>query len=188
MNTLSQLLHGKGNQVWSIGPDATVYDAIHLMAEKGIGALVVLKDESLVGVISERDYARDVVLKDRSSKETLVKEIMSDKVVYADPHQTVDECLAVMTEKRIIVVMPGGNITMIVPAPNFVARFETVQAALDAIIAKVVPKDAVETIIVDEADIPERKNATQVFRNAWEWDTNSRQIIINPAKIKPRRS
>ena len=122
MNTLSQLLHGKGNQVWSIGPDATVYDAIHLMAEKGIGALVVLKDESLVGVISERDYARDVVLKDRSSKETLVKEIMSDKVVYADPHQTVDECLAVMTEKRIrhLPVMDGDQMLGLVSMGDLV--------------------------------------------------------------------
>ena len=107
MNTLKQLLHGKGHEIWSIGPDASVYDAIHLMAEKGIGALVVLQDESLVGIISERDYARQVVLKDRSSKKTLVKDIMSDKVVYADPQQTVDECLAVMTEKRIRHLPPG---------------------------------------------------------------------------------
>ncbi|MCZ6500162.1 MAG: CBS domain-containing protein [Gammaproteobacteria bacterium] len=122
MNTLSHLLHGKGNEVWSIGPDATVYDAIHLMAEKGIGALVVLKDESPVGVISERDYARDVVLKDRSSKETLVKEIMSDKVVYADPHQTVDECLAVMTEKRIrhLPVMDGDQMIGLVSMGDLV--------------------------------------------------------------------
>ncbi len=122
MNTLSQLLHGKSSEVWSIGPDATVYDAIHLMAEKGIGALVVLKDESLVGVISERDYARDVVLKDRSSKETLVKEIMSDKVVYADPHQTVDECLAVMTEKRIrhLPVMDGDQMLGLVSMGDLV--------------------------------------------------------------------
>ena len=122
MNTLSQLLHGKGNQVWSIGPDATVYDAIHLMAEKGIGALVVLQDESLVGIISERDYARDVVLKDRSSKETLVKEIMSDKVMYADPNQTVDECLAVMTEKRIrhLPVMDGDQMLGLVSMGDLV--------------------------------------------------------------------
>jgi CBS domain-containing protein len=111
MNTVNQLLHGKGHDIWSIGPDDSVYDAIHLMAEKGIGALVVLQDESPVGIISERDYARQVILKDRSSRETLVKEIMSDKVVYADPHQTVDECLAVMTEKRIrhLPVMDGGK-------------------------------------------------------------------------------
>ena len=118
MNTVSHLLHGKGHEVWSIGPDASVYDAIHLMAEKGIGALVVLQGELLVGIISERDYARDVVLKDRSSKETLVREIMSGKVVYAEPDQTVDECLAVMTEKRIrhLPVMVGdqmlGRISM----------------------------------------------------------------------------
>ncbi len=122
MNTLSQLLHGKSNVVWSIGPDDSVYDAIHLMAEKGIGALVVLKDESLVGVISERDYARDVVLKDRSSKETLVKDIMSDKVIYADPNQTVDECLAVMTEKRIrhLPVMDGDQMIGLVSMGDLV--------------------------------------------------------------------
>ena len=122
MNTLNQLLKGKSKEVWSIGPDATVYDAIHLMAEKGIGALVVLQDESPVGIISERDYARDVVLKDRSSKETLVKEIMSDKVIYADPSQTVDECLAVMTEKRIrhLPVMDGGQMLGLVSMGDLV--------------------------------------------------------------------
>ncbi len=122
MNTLNQLLKGKSKEVWSIGPDATVYDAIHLMAEKGIGALVVLQDESPVGIISERDYARDVVLKDRSSKETLVKEIMSDKVIYADPSQTVDECLAVMTEKRIrhLPVMDGDQMLGLVSMGDLV--------------------------------------------------------------------
>lgn len=122
MNTLKQLLHGKGHEIWSIGPDASVYDAIHLMAEKGIGALVVLQDESLVGIISERDYARQVVLKDRSSKKTLVKDIMSDKVVYADPQQTVDECLAVMTEKRIrhLPVMDGDRMLGLVSMGDLV--------------------------------------------------------------------
>ncbi|MFB3063915.1 MAG: CBS domain-containing protein [Gammaproteobacteria bacterium] len=122
MNTLNQLLKSKSREVWSIGPDASVYDAIHLMAEKGIGALVVLKDESLVGIISERDYARQVVLKDRSSKETLVKDIMSGKVIYADPDQTVDECLAVMTEKRIrhLPVMDGGQMVGLISMGDLV--------------------------------------------------------------------
>ena len=122
MNTLSQLLHGKSSEVWSIGPDDSVYDAIHLMAEKGIGALVVLEDKTLVGIISERDYARQVVLKDRSSKETLVKDIMSDKVVYADPDQTVDECLALMTEKRFrhLPVMDGGQMIGLVSMGDLV--------------------------------------------------------------------
>ena len=122
MNTLNQLLKSKSREVWSIGPDASVYDAIHLMAEKGIGALVVLQDESLVGIISERDYARQVVLKDRSSKETLVKDIMSDKVIYADPDQTVDECLAVMTEKRIrhLPVMDGGQMVGLISMGDLV--------------------------------------------------------------------
>lgn len=122
MNTLNQLLKSKSREVWSIGPDASVYDAIHLMAEKGIGALVVLQDESLVGIISERDYARQVVLKDRSSKETLVKDIMSGKVIYADPDQTVDECLAVMTEKRIrhLPVMDGGQMVGLISMGDLV--------------------------------------------------------------------
>jgi len=122
MNTLNQLLQSKSREVWSIGPDASVYDAIHLMAEKGIGALVVLQDESLVGIISERDYARQVVLKDRSSKETLVKDIMSGKVIYADPDQTVDECLAVMTEKRIrhLPVMDGGQMVGLISMGDLV--------------------------------------------------------------------
>ena len=122
MNTLNQLLKSKSREVWSIGPDASVYDAIHLMAEKGIGALVVLQDESLVGIISERDYARQVVLKDRSSKETLVKDIMSGKVIYADPDQTVDECLAVMTEKRIrhLPVMDGDQMVGLISMGDLV--------------------------------------------------------------------
>lgn len=122
MNTLNQLLKSKSREVWSIGPNASVYDAIHLMAEKGIGALVVLQDESLVGIISERDYARQVVLKDRSSKETLVKDIMSGKVIYADPDQTVDECLAIMTEKRIrhLPVMDGNQMVGLISMGDLV--------------------------------------------------------------------
>lgn len=122
MNTVRNLLHGKGHDIWSIGPDASVYDAIRLMAEKGIGALVVLQDESPIGIISERDYARQVVLKDRSSKETLVRDIMSDKVVYADPGQTVDVCLAVMTEKRIrhLPVMDGDQMLGLVSMGDLV--------------------------------------------------------------------
>jgi len=95
------LLKRKGGEVWAVGPDATVYEAIELMADKGIGALLVLDGGRLAGVISERDYARKVVLKGKTSKETLVKEIMTSRVFTVTPEQTVDDCMEVMTEKRI---------------------------------------------------------------------------------------
>ena len=101
MNLVSQLLDVKGRDIWSIGPDATVYEAIHLMAEKEIGALLVMQDGKLVGIISERDYARQVILKGRSSRDTNVGDIMTRRVVYAPPAQKVEESLALMTEKRI---------------------------------------------------------------------------------------
>lgn len=101
METLRQLLSSKGNEIWSVGPDASVFDAIGIMAEKGIGALVVLDGEKLVGIVSERDYARKVVLKERASKQTPVGDIMTKDVLYARPDHTVEECLALMTEKRI---------------------------------------------------------------------------------------
>jgi CBS domain-containing protein len=94
-------LESKGGAIWFIGPDASVYESIKIMADKGIGALVVLDSGKLVGIITERDYARKVVLKDRSSKQTLVGEIMSRDVLYSRPDHTVDECLALMTDKRI---------------------------------------------------------------------------------------
>ena len=95
------LLNRKGGEVWSVGPEATVYEAIELMADKGIGALLILDGGRLAGVLSERDYARKVVLKGRTSKETLVKEIMTSRVITVTPEQSVDECMALMTEKRI---------------------------------------------------------------------------------------
>jgi len=122
MNTVGRLLDSKGHKIWSIGPDNSVYDAIRLMAEKGIGALVVLENASLVGILSERDYARQVVLKNRSSRDTLVREIMSDKVVYTNPSTTIDQCLALMTEKRIrhLPVMKDGELIGLVSMGDLV--------------------------------------------------------------------
>jgi CBS domain-containing protein len=91
----------EGNDVWSVGTDTSVFEAIELMSDKGIGALVVLEDDKLVGIISERDYARKVVLKERASKQTRVGEIMTKEILYARPDHTVQEGLALMTEKRI---------------------------------------------------------------------------------------
>lgn len=101
MKRARHLLESKGNEIWSIGPEASVLDAIKMMAEKGIGALLVMEGADLTGVVSERDYARKVILQGRSSRETPVREIMTDKVFLAAPDNTIDECLALMTDKRI---------------------------------------------------------------------------------------
>lgn len=101
MTTVGRLLDTKGHDVWSIAPDASVFDAIKLMADRGIGAVLVMKGEKLVGVVSERDYARKVILQGRSSKDTPVRQIMTDKVFYVRPDQTVEDCMVLMTEKRI---------------------------------------------------------------------------------------
>jgi len=101
MKTVKEVLQQKGYDVWSIAPDATVYDALKLMADKNIGAVLVLDGGNLVGILSERDYARKVILKGRFSRDTLVREIMTERVVYVRPDQTVEECMALMTDKRI---------------------------------------------------------------------------------------
>lgn len=99
-DTLRLLLDRKGHDVWSIDPDTTVYDALVLMSEKRIGALPVLAGGKPVGLFSERDYARKVILKGRSSKETAVKEIMTTPLICVTPEHTVEECMEIMTSKR----------------------------------------------------------------------------------------
>ncbi len=101
MKYLFHLLNEKGKDVWSLTPDATVYEAIDQMAQKGIGALLVMEGERLLGIVSERDYARKVILKGKSSRETHVREIMSHPVICARPGLTVEETMAIMTEKRV---------------------------------------------------------------------------------------
>lgn len=100
MITLRQLLQSKGGGVWSVTSTSTVFDALQMMAEKNVGALLVIDEGKLVGIVSERDYARKIVLKGKSSKETLVKEIMTEKVVYIRPEESIEECMALMTEKH----------------------------------------------------------------------------------------
>jgi CBS domain-containing protein len=101
MKQISDLLKEKGSHVWCLPPDATVYDAIEQMAEKGCGALLVMEGERLVGIVSERDYARKVILKGKASRETLVREIMSFPVICAHPQLSVEQTMTVMTEKRV---------------------------------------------------------------------------------------
>ena len=101
MKTISQMLQAKGRDIHSIAPDARVFDALRLMAEKNVGALVVLENGRLAGIFSERDYARKVILLGKSSHDIPVREIMTAKVITVHPGQTVEECMALMTEKRI---------------------------------------------------------------------------------------
>src|SRR5574342_1019414 len=101
MKTVQQVLRQKGSAFWSVTPETMVYNALRLMAEKDVGALLVLEGSRLVGIISERDYARKVVLKGKSSLDTPVREIMTGRVMCVRPDQTVEECMAMVTEKRI---------------------------------------------------------------------------------------
>ena len=101
MKTVRQIIEAKHHKLLSISPDATVYDALKTMAEHEIGALVVLQDGHLAGIFSERDYARKIILHGKSSKETLVSEIMTPRVVCVGPEQSVDQCMALMTDKRV---------------------------------------------------------------------------------------
>ena len=108
-DSVDLILKQKPGNVWSISPEQSVYEAIQEMAEKQVGALLVIKERALVGIISERDYARKVILMGRSSKNTQVNEIMTSPVVYVTLTNTLDECMALMTEHRIrhLPVMKG---------------------------------------------------------------------------------
>ena len=101
MKTVAQLLRAKPHGVLSVAPDAAVFQALQLMAENNVGALLVLEGDRLVGIFSERDYARKVILMGKSSKEIPVREIMSSHVLYVRPQQTIEDCMALMTDKRV---------------------------------------------------------------------------------------
>ena len=101
MTMVKHLLQQKGSEVWSIAPGAMVYEALQLMADKNVGALVVVEEGQLVGIMSERDYARKVILLNKSSMTVPVKEIMTTKVFYVSPESSIEECMALMTDKHI---------------------------------------------------------------------------------------
>ncbi len=101
MKTVGDILKKKGSHVWSVSPGTTVYDALKLMAEKEIGAVVVLETGQPVGIFSERDYARQVILKGRTSKDTPVRDVMASRVVFVRPEQSIEDCMALMTDKHV---------------------------------------------------------------------------------------
>jgi len=119
---VARILQNKGTKVHAIAPDATVYQALELMAARDVGALVVIEGDELVGIVSERDYARKVILKDRSSKEMRVHEIMSSPAVTVRLDTTVDECMVRMTDKRCrhLPVVENGQVVGVVSIGDLV--------------------------------------------------------------------
>ena len=122
MTTLKMLLKGKGHDIWSVHPDDTVLDAIKMLAEKDIGALIVIKDDKPVGIFTERDYARNVYLKGKSSLDTAVRDVMVAPVICVKPDHTVDECMALMTAKRFrhLPIMDGDELVGMVSIGDLV--------------------------------------------------------------------
>jgi CBS domain-containing protein len=112
MATIRLLLEKKGHDVWSVPPDTTVYDALRLLDERDVGALLVIRGEELVGILSERDYARKVALKGKTSMKTPVSEIMTEKVVVVEPERTIEQAMAIMTERRLrhLPVVEGSKV------------------------------------------------------------------------------
>jgi CBS domain-containing protein len=119
---ISSLLHHKGAAVWSVAPEATVFEAIKLMANKNVGALLVMSGDKVDGVISERDYTRKVMLQGKSSKETRVREILSSHVVSVTPNQSVEDCMKLMTENRVrhLPVLDGQKVVGIISIGDLV--------------------------------------------------------------------
>jgi CBS domain-containing protein len=119
---IRDILSYKGNSVWSISPNATVFDAIQMMADKNIGALLVMKESKLIGIISERDYTRKVALKGRSSKDTRVQQILSGHIFRVTPDHTVEECMKLMTEHRVrhLPVLEGEKILGVISIGDLV--------------------------------------------------------------------
>ena len=127
--TISAVMKRKTGEVWSVPPDASVYQAIEMMAEKQVGALLVIVQGELLGIISERDYARKVILKGRLSKETSVSEIMSSPVIFVSPQHTVGDCMRIITDNRIrhLPVLQNGAVVGLVSIGDLVNWIVTEQ-------------------------------------------------------------
>lgn len=135
MKTMKDLLQAKGREVWSITPGADVFDAIRMMAERGVGALPVIEAGRLVGIVSERDYARKVILQGRSSRDTPVRDIMTTQVICVAPDQTIDVAMALMTGKHIrhLPIVEGGQVIGVISIGDVV---KTLLAEKDFVIGQ----------------------------------------------------
>ncbi len=134
MATVSDMLRTKGHDIWSVTPDTTIYDALKLMADKNIGAVLVMDAGNLVGILSERDYARKVTLKGRTDRDTLAREIMTERVICVSPKECAEDCMAVMTEKHVRhlpvienerlvgVISIGDVVKAIIPEQEFIIK------------------------------------------------------------------
>jgi len=122
MTTVRSVLHTKDNTIWSIAPDEIVFHALKIMADKNIGALLVMEKEKVVGIFSERDYARKIALKGESSHTTAVKDVMTSGVLSVNPEQSIEECMALMTNKHIrhLPVIENGNLIGLVSIGDIV--------------------------------------------------------------------
>ena len=129
--TIDEILQQKPGELWTISPDVTVFDAIELMADKNIGALLVMADGALLGIVSERDYTRKVALKGKSSRDTRVREIISTPLIAATPQHTVQECMRLMTTNRVrhLPILAGNEVVGIVSIGDLVNWIISAQSA-----------------------------------------------------------
>ena len=129
--TIDKILRQKSGEIFTVHPDATVYDAIKLMAEKNVGALLVMEEEKLVGIVSERDYSRKVMLRGKTSRTSTVREIMTNELTTAHPRETVEDCLRFMTDKRIrhLPVICEGEIRGVISIGDLVKEVISAQNA-----------------------------------------------------------
>ena len=138
MRTVEKLLRIKGQQTWSIAPQATVYEALQLMSDKEIGSILVLEEGKVVGIFTERDYARKVILKGKFSKDTAICELMTQEVLYVDPHNTIEDCMVLMTNNRVrhLPVLDNGELVGIVSLGDMVKHIISEQESTIAQLEK----------------------------------------------------
>jgi CBS domain-containing protein len=146
MKTIRQILKGKGRKIWTIAPGTPVYDALKLMAEKDIGALMVVEGKALVGVFSERDYARKVILKGRSSKNVKIQEIMSSPPIFIEPDYVIEQGLALMSAKHVrhLPVMENNRLIGVVTIGDLVkALIDEQKVVIDHLEKYIVSKTSI---------------------------------------------
>jgi CBS domain-containing protein len=143
VETVRSILKTKGSEIWALSPDATVYEAVAMMAEKGVGALIVISRDKLEGIISERDYARKVILKGHASKEMRVHEIMTRSVITVTCEHTVGECMRIMTDHRVrhLPVLDGNKLAGIISIGDIVRATISAQAETIRHLSKYITSD-----------------------------------------------